>query len=273
MTYFQLTIFCHFSCFKRILGMNYEISGGDSGNISSPSNDKQRRPTEEKSLVPVTIGMAKRATNNILQDGREPEQIKIVGAVCDATNKSTSIEYALEDGTGKIAVKEWVEDGNKVKEQMSAEAAVDHQYIRVIGKIQEYEGELQIVAQHVKKLTDANELTYHLLEVVRSAEKYKRSSNIVGSPSMAMSHMQLNHGVSLHASKPIGMGGEGDGGLQNEIMNFLKGFDESVGGNINEFIATHSQYGESQVRATVEALSTEGMIYSTIDENHYSAIM
>lgn len=254
-------------------GMNYEMSGGDAGNISSPSTDKQRRPTEEKSLVPVTIGMAKKATNNILQDGREPEQIKIVGAVCDAANKSTSVEYVLEDGTGKIIVKDWVEEGNKVKEQMSSEAAVDHQYIRVIGKIQEYEGDLQIVAQHVKKLHDANELTYHMLEVVSSAEKYKRSSHIVGSPSMAMSNMQINHGVNLHTSNPIGMGGGESGGLQDEIMNFLRRFDESMGGNINDFIASNGQYGESQVRAAVEALSSDGKIYSTIDDNHYSAIM
>lgn len=281
--------------------MNYDVSGGDIGNVSSPSNDKQRRPTEEKSLVPVTIGMVRKSINGVLQDGREPEQVKIIGAVCECANKSTSIEYILEDGTGKISVKEWVENDDKVKQQLSAEASVEHQYIRVIGKIQVYENEMHIIAQHVKKLKDANELAYHMIETVNSLEKYKRSSNIVGSPSMAMSHMQLNPGANLHASKPIGMsyGNENVAeGLQSEIMNFLKKcefffcfserrlswnsnltfafnvtVDESLGGDINVFIANNKQYGESQIRSVVEALSTEGMIYSTVDENHYSAIM
>lgn len=257
-------------------GMNYDFNSGDGGNVSSPSNDKQHRPTEEKSLVPVTIGMVKKSTNGVLQDGRGPELIKIVGAVCEYSSKSTSIEFIVEDGTGKIAVKDWVESDDKVKQELSAEASVEHQYIRVIGKIQVYENEIHITAQHVKKLKDANELTYHMIETVHSLEKYKRSSNIVGSPSMAMSHMQLNSGARLHASKPIGMsyGGENVvGGLQSEIMNFLKKFDESLGGNINDFIANNKQYGEAQVRAAIESLSTEGMIYSTVDENHYSAIM
>jgi len=212
--------------------MDYENSGG--GNFASPGNagsqgdGKFRKATDEQTLIPVTIKMllAAAKSNNTLQDGREPHQVKIVAAVREVTKGSTSYNYTVEDGTGAIEVKEWIEDGNITMTQMREDAAMEHQYIRIVGKLGEYDNKPQVVAHSVRKVTTGNELTHHFLEVVHSAEKYnKQGGHIVGSPSMAMGGMNFNAG-GMQASTPIGMNNNmaaNDGGdLQDAITNFLR---------------------------------------------------
>jgi len=198
---------------------------------TSPSN-QGRKATEEKTLIPVTIRMILNSTHGqqtTLEDGRELDQVKVVAAVRGVSPNSTAYSYQVEDGTGFMEVKEWVDQADPmVKQQMRDEAAVEHQYVRIIGKVQTYDDKLQIVAYSVRKLTNGNELTHHFLEVVNSAEKYKRSSQIVGRPSMNGAMSMMNTGGAFggsmpSSSVPIGYDASMNdgGGLKSDILNFL----------------------------------------------------
>lgn len=256
--------------------------GGEPNNYGSPSageSNPHRKSTDEQTLVPVTIGMLLQASQNnkVLLGGREPYQIKLVAAVNAVQKGSTSFNYTVEDGTGTIDVKEWLDEGNIEVSRMREEAAVEHQYVRIFGKLEEYDGKPQVVAHAIRKLANGNELTYHFLEVVYEGERYKQSQQIVGSPSsFAMGNMNFaaNGGMPMQASAPILNGGQGeDDGLVHDIKSFLAGRSDEVGGNIMEFIKqTRNKYRENDIRQKFEMLATEGLIYSTIDENHYSII-
>jgi Single-stranded DNA-binding replication protein A (RPA), medium (30 kD) subunit len=203
-------------------------SPGANRNYPSPStgDNPQRKATDEQTLVPVTISMLVNAAQNnkMLLDGREPHHIKVVAAITGVQMGSTSYSYTIEDGTGAIDVKEWLDEGNIEVSKMREEAAVEHQYVRIIGKLEEYDGKPQIVAHTVRKLPNGNELTYHFLEVVYEGEKYKQSQQIVGSPSYAMGNMNFGGSVPMQASRPIINGGQGEGGgLVEEIKSFLAG--------------------------------------------------
>ena len=202
----------------------------------SPSGQNRRKATEEQRLIPATIRMILESTNGMFADGREPHNVKIVAAVRGVTPSSTAYNYEVEDGTGFIEVKEWLDDGEPlVKSQIREAAAVEHQYVRIIGKMQEYDDKVSIVAYSVKKLSSGNELTHHLLEVVHSGEKYKKSNQIVGSPGM------MNNGAMAMNGGNMGMGGfnggsmptastpiaqdvkMGNDALNSDIMSFLDG--------------------------------------------------
>jgi len=73
-------------------------------------------------------------------------------------------------------------------------ASNDHQYIRVIGQVQEFEGILQIVANDVHQISTGNELTYHLLEVVHSYEKGFKMQSQQGS-AMGMGGGAMGYGI------------------------------------------------------------------------------
>jgi len=259
--------------------MDYE-NGGDGGNFASPGggtpsgDGNRRKATEEQILVPVTIAMLLKAAknNNILEDGRDPNQIKLVAAMRDVTKSSASNTYIVEDGTGVIEVKEWNEDGNLIKAQISDEAAVEHQYVRIIGKLDTYNDNPQVVANTVRKLQDGNELTYHLLEVVHAGEKYKQGGQIVGSPSMGIKNMNFG---GMQASTPLAVQNTNQGGGQLEaaVTNFLNAASEEVGGSMITFInENQGMFSEAEIRAKFNDWAGEGIIYSTIDDDHYSIV-
>ena len=71
-------------------------------------------------------------------------------------------------------------------------ASNDHQYIRVIGQVREFEGILQIVANDVHQSSTGNELTYHLLEVVHS---YEKGSKMQSQHAMGMGGGAMGYGI------------------------------------------------------------------------------
>ena len=79
----------------------------------------------------------------------------------------------------------------------------EHKYLKVIGQIKDYEGKKILVATWVHPLNTGNELTHHMLQVIYSAEKNKRQSNIEVPPIAQMT------------------GGKGDS-IKEQVVNFIK---------------------------------------------------
>lgn len=263
-------------------GMDYENGGsGGGGNFTSPGggtpsgDNKPRKATEEQTLIPVTIGMLLKASNGSLEDGRELHQVKIVAAMREVNLGSASNNYTVEDGTGCIEVKEWIDDANMAMTMMREEAAVDHQYVRIIGKLEEYDGKAQVVAQRVCKIRNGNELTYHFLEVVHAGEKSKQDKQIVGTPSQAMNNLDFNGG-GMQTSTPIAVhsnANSGNSDLDDAITSFLTSSDDEMGGSLTDFInSTQGKFSPAEIRQKFEAWAAEGLIYSTVDDDHYSIV-
>lgn len=250
----------------------------------SPSGQNRRKATEEQRLIPVTVRMILESTNGMLVDGREPHNVKIVAAIRGVNQSSTAYNYEVEDGTGFIDVKEWLDEGDPLmKSQMREAAAVEHQYVRIIGKMQEYDDKPSIVAYSVRKLSSGNELTHHLLEVVHSAEKYKKSSQIVGSPGMINNGaMAMNDGMAMGGfngssmpttSTPLAQDTKmGNEALKEDILAFLENCGEG-GKHVNEFIKLHQgKYPGDEIQETFTFMAAEGIIYSTTDDFHFAGI-
>lgn len=206
-------------------------SPGVASTAASPGGENRRKATDEQTLIPVTIRMIIDATGSVLADGREPHQIKLVGAVREVASQSTSNVYSIEDGTGLIEVKEWVDatNDNSTVARMREEASQDTVYVRIVGKMNDYDGKKQVVAYSVRKISSGNKLTHHLLEVVHSAEKFKKGTQIVGAPNLmrgAGNMMQgAGNGYGGQGSAPTpvqSMGGGGGDNLESNILNFIR---------------------------------------------------
>jgi len=281
-------------------GSSGSMAGGfGSPNPSTPGSEgaKKRKGYDEQNILPVTIKMIQdtQMPSGILRDGREPHQVKIVGAIREQNNGSTNITYSIEDGTGLMDMKEWVdaENDNSAILEFRDRVAKEGRYVRIIGKITDYEGKKEVVAHSVRPLSSANELTHHMLEVVYSAEKYKKGQQIVGAPNPYESSyvntstgFSVDSGVNMQNRTPVkqigsmgimnGSSRKGAGeNLQDLVLQYIRS-DASMDGagtNILPFIAQHSaKYSESQIRNAVSEISSEGLIYSTIDDNHYTGV-
>lgn len=190
--------------------------GGGSGMTpSTPSSEtKKYKNTEEQLLVPVTGRMVLDSSNGVLRDGREPKEVKLVGAVRELSTSSTNNLYHIEDGTGLIEVKEFLDinSDNRAVLEDRAGAAEDNVYVKIFGEIQEYEGKKSILAFSVRKIASGNEFSYHFLEVVHTSERFKKNSQIVGAPGLGLSSngmMSSNNPFASQSTPVKEMGGDG----------------------------------------------------------------
>ncbi|KAL3791649.1 hypothetical protein ACHAW5_007436 [Stephanodiscus triporus] len=271
-------------------------NGGDTPSRGGGSSDgaKPRRNYDEQTLIPVTARMVHSAlgdpsggTDLTLSDGRPLHMVKLVAAVRNHEERSTNVFIDVEDGTGLVSVKVWVNEGDECSAAaaLRRDAATDHTYIRVIGQVREFDGQRQIVANDVRPVSSGNELTYHLLEVAHSYEKHLRmQSDAATGMGMGMG-MGMGVGIGKMASVApprggMGMGAQGYGGgpgvgsgLDDAIIQVIKtmGPNSGSGIHVDEITAQVASQGYSamEIKNVINNLSNEGHIYSTIDENHY----
>jgi replication factor A2 len=251
--------------------------GGGGGTQDTSSSDKKaRRPYDEQTLIPITIQMAFKAHPDsssgdgslVLEDGRALHTVKIIGAVRGVEDTSTNIVYTIEDGTGVLEVKQWLDDGESTAlRQLREQTAHDNVYIKVVGQIKDYDGKKILVANSVRPLTTGNELTHHFLEVMYSSEKFKRADSIV--PPM----MNFNNNAKTIGGNPQGAGGMGggDGGsaYRQRILALIQEHDDDSeeGVSVDTCIQFLSDIPQAEIRRTLELLSEEGSIYSTVNES------
>lgn len=268
--------------------MDYQGGGGfganspSSANPSTPSSNQKsgRKAYDEQTLIPVTIRMILASTPSsegggalTLDDGRPLHHVKFVAAVRDFENQSTNISYNVEDGTGLVEVKQWLDDNDcSAVVEMKETAAKDAQYIRIIGQVKDYDGKKSVVAHSIRKILKGDELTHHYLEVVYSGERAKQANRIGPAPPMMNMGMAANSTFS--ASTPLADAG-GDGGIKDQVLNFIKqeGETSDEGANVHKCFKLLSNHSENEVRMAIEDLAAEGHIYSTINEDHYKFAM
>jgi len=228
-------------------GFNYEGgdagggggSGGGGGFASGSQNSPNNRPRkayDEQTLIPVTIRMVLNSQQAIsgdgsfqLADGRELHQVKLIGAVRSADKQSTAVTYQVEDGTGIIEVKEFINEESPAMIQAREDAAQDHVYVCIIGQVKDYDNKKSIIGNSVRKIESMNQLTHHMLEVAYSAEKYKKADQIVGAPQAgfgAPAGVGFGGGpVGKSAMGGMGMAAPAAGGaseLQQTVLQFVR---------------------------------------------------
>jgi hypothetical protein len=87
----------------------------NNNNNGSPSGDKKAADRSEQNLVPVTIKQihdAHEVGDALHINGRAANYVKIVAAIQDVSENSTSLTFTLEDGTGTVTAKMWVDESD-----------------------------------------------------------------------------------------------------------------------------------------------------------------
>lgn len=162
--------------------------------------------------------------------------VKLVGCVRSYEQKSTNLTIQIEDGTGLIDVKTWMNEGDDCSAvaNLRNECCVEHAFIKVVGQVKEFDGRRHIQATDIRPLTTKNELTYHLLEVAHSFDKYeKRKGSGMG--------VGMGYGIGNMTSMPKAMGAgvslnggmNGGGGLNNDAIAVIR----NLGGELQQNIS------------------------------------
>jgi replication factor A2 len=280
---------------SRFTGMDYEGTGGYSqpsgaaynngfGRSNANTPDRQakapvaRRPIEDQTVIPVTISMVLGATQDDesglegvkLADGRPIYQVRLVVAVRDFTEQSTKDELRVEDGTGLITVHKWADGNmNAAIAEIRQEYTRENIYVKIIGHVKMINNVWTIVADSIRQIKTGNEIAHHLLDVVYTAQKYMNKKTHFRAPANMWSQANPISTTSFQ-NKPSGTD------ITNQVLEYVRNEGESsdVGVNVRQCARYFGgQFAEGDIRRQMHALAAEGIIYSTVDEDHYKYAM
>lgn len=202
--------------------------------------------------------------------------VKCIANVLAIKRAETHVEIDVEDGSGTIVVRKYLDQGEEPPRDMH-----EGQYCRVIGKIRKIGGTMCITAFTVDPVTDMNAFTAHSLEIIlqqRKAEKSAAQGNTsdVGqaipppsSSAAAAASSAASSGQRPQAQRKIPSTGNT---IHDQILAaFANSRDAGTdnGCSVANVMQRLPRLTPAAVRASIEQLCNAGHLYSTIDEEHY----
>lgn len=258
-----------------------EQSQGGGGGYMSPGFGTPKAGQDKKSgyraqnLLPVTVAEvfnASQAEDKFFSGEIEISQITMVGLVTSVKESPTRIDYEIDDMTGPpISVKQFVDNDESLPDGERAQPMRENTYVRVCGHVRSMGGQRTIAAFRMSPIMDMNELTYHTLEVVHSHLMLNKLSGGSGGGTTYGNNMQTNSEQNFGESNGGGGVVSGLSSVQNQVHMLIRSNSTEQGANINDVCQQLRGVPEKAIRDAIEFLSSEGHIYSTIDEDHYKA--
>ncbi|RYP58705.1 hypothetical protein DL769_008836 [Monosporascus sp. CRB-8-3] len=262
---------------------SYGAGGGEDGGGfvyggSQAGSQAAGKGYSDESLRPVTIKQLIDADQpypdaNFRIDGVEVTQVTLVGMVRAISPQTTNVTFRLDDGTGVIEAKQWL-DADKHDDEAAKSAFALDQYVRVWGRLKSFNNKRHVGAHVIKPVVDFNEVNYHLLESTY---------------------------VHLHFSKggdPTAAGGGGGGGGDDDSMfvdggygaagngpnlsglsakarkvyNFLQNSESGNEGVNIHVIAQSTGMTVPEAMNVAEELIQPGLIYTTVDDDTFAIL-
>ncbi|GMN39815.1 hypothetical protein TIFTF001_009053 [Ficus carica] len=129
-------------------------------------------------LIPVTVKQISEADHsgdekaNFVINGIEAANVTLVGMVFEKTERNTDVSFFLDDGTGRIQCRRWVNESFDAREM---EGIQDGMYVRVNGHLKIFQGSRQLGAFSVRPVTKFDEISFHFIECIHNHVKSSKS--------------------------------------------------------------------------------------------------
>ncbi|KAL3677147.1 hypothetical protein R1sor_027095 [Riccia sorocarpa] len=265
-------------------------------NSFSPSGATKRGGSQSSGLMPLTVKQLSSATqkasdDNFYVDGQEVNNITLVGMVFNKEEKNTDVSFMLDDFTGRIEVKKWI-DGQDSEELVELRNIRNGIYVRIYGHLRSFQGKRNVVAFSVRPIKDFDEVTFHFIEAIYvHAYNLKSQGGAVGSkmpsttgvsygapqastmtPNPSVIRPTISNQYTPPASMPVGSNSVNECQKRVHLL-----FDEPAnlaieqGLHVDEVARRMVGFTKQQVKDAIEFLVNEGFIYSTIDDDHYKS--
>lgn len=264
---------------------SYGAQGGDdsggflAGGSQQGSQSGGGKAYQDESLRPVTVKQILEAEEafsgaDFKIDGSPVTQITFVGQVRSVNPQSTNITFKIDDGTGQIEVKKWID----AEKQDDANPGFDvDAHVRVWGRLKSFSNKRHVGAHVIRPVTDYNEVNYHLLEATYVHLFYTRGP---------LNGSNNNNNTSGDGMFVDGGGGYAPPGGAGQMPSKLSGcsvpakkvynfMNDTPGGNegINiNFIANTTGMTVRDVLSGADELLGQGLIYTTVDDETWAIL-
>ena len=245
-------------------------------------------------MRPVTVAQLNAAVDQESDDGQEGfsldgralSRVALVGEIVQvAPQGSNTVAMAkLSDGTGSIDVFAFIDEANPLTADAVRAKLVEGSLVKVVGTLRAFQSKRSVRAQHVVAVTDQNIVSYHLLAAMAATKAFTTASSTAGfatnnsfggglaAPTSSAATAQYSSAAAL-ANAGAGMSGAGlasGNPVHSKILTFIRAATSSEGAAVSD-ICTATGLPHGQVRAALDSMEQEGQIYSTVDEDHFTA--
>ncbi|OQR92724.1 replication protein A 32 kDa subunit [Achlya hypogyna] len=246
---------------------------------------------DNQTLTPVTVRQlmaairAEGGDDTVHVDGKEVNNVEIVGLLTDVSQNSTNITFSVNDGTGLISARLFLQADDDHYQQQLVESLRDGVYVAAVGNLRTFGGKTSLTCFSVTPVENFNQVTHHFLECI-----YTHLRNVHGALNSAPTAMKQDPGFGAQTGgyNSFGMSTGGGFGQQSTYQNFAatdSGFSDPGQQAILDILGASSldmglsidqikqqlngRLNDAQLREALGYLTNEGHIYSTIDENHF----
>lgn len=150
---------------------NYGDGGFNADAQYTDYNNSQRQQTRS-SLSPVTIKEINEATQPV-PDGEfvihnvSLNMVSFIGVIRKVESSSSAITITVEDGTGSMDVKRWIDEKIATSsEEAEKFLALENKYVYITGALKEFNSKKSIQHASIREITDHNEVAYHMLYAI-----------------------------------------------------------------------------------------------------------
>jgi replication factor A2 len=195
---------------------------------------------------------------------------------------STHIIYKIDDGTGEIEVKHYVDLGDSMdvdeSSPVSGKAKVEQNgYAKVFGKLVTVGSKRYIGTRFVRPVTNINEVHYHLLEATAIHLFFTRGPPAGAARGHDAGHTGNPGGIGSSAGDGYGASTHGRplppmSPLARRVYNLLKIEPQSNEGLHVQLIAAKLQLPITEAVKAADELVAGGLIFSTVDEHTWAIL-
>lgn len=145
-------------------------------------------------------------------------------------------------------------------------------YVRVFGSLRIYNSECQIISFSTRPITDFNEVTYHMTQVI--FQHLHLTKGDTGPAPVAPISFE---GAGVGAAAPAAgyVPGNGMTPIQTDVLAIFNAPDamsNEFGLTISDVISrSNNRFNQQQVMGAITFLVEEGHLYSTIDDAHWKS--
>ena len=260
----------------------------------------------DDSIRPVTIKQLtsaehQPAMDKVVIDNAEVSQVTFVGQIRAVVPHPTNLMYRIEDGTGTVEVKQWIDPDFEARQQEQQANGMDgvmkmtatspsnpknlteQTYVRAYGSLKEVANKRYVQARPsaVRAILDMNEVQYHLLEASVVHLHYTKG------PLQALQQNKANANGAAGAdgTNDVAMGGMGGAGggpnmrklagmsaAARKVYNTLQNSPQTNEGLHMHDIAAQLGMNVGVIEGAGGELLNEGLVYTTVDEQTWAIL-
>lgn len=263
--------------------------GSQTQSMSSPQ--KKVRQDEKHICMPLLVKSVLSAAESTDRGGdfrvfgEEPSMMLLVGVAESVVCQAASVEFVLNDSTGRLKVRQYLTDSS------TSTNISNGQYVTVVGAMR-LAPEMHVSAQFVSVVESPDEVSFHAIEALHTMLKLTKGkakdepmtpatkrpvttsfANFASHPDVVADTPQKDIKVAAPVSGQSGMKSDGQA-LGSALTSLLQQQSASnpEGMKIVDIVKQMIPSAEVDVRACLEKLVSDGEVFNTIDDDHFSTV-